>query len=424
MPFPRACRVVIASSLVIALLAGSTATGSADEPTPPLLDSVFERIEALAPGFADSGNIAVTVIRLDTRQQASFHGEDLFKAASVLKALWVAAALDHGGIAAAEPSARRALWASSNSAGGRAIDAAGGIDSVNGYAMDLGLNDSMTYEWKFDHDRQSRYYPGPLRGNNTTTTDDLARFWELVATGWALEGEERDALLEWSLGLKEESDAERLIARLPESVGAASSFKMGWLPVGRAYELDEDEIGFGGEPGGETVILKGGAVDIGAGIIRVPGGPSYVIAVGAYNGAYWPAMTSWVEYVSCVVYSVLAADPIECGRTRDPAAIRERRAVPTGELEGVSSRPGLLTVSGWAVDPDAWWRSSPVRITVDGVSAAGGLAVPTDVEDLFDPRFSRMFIFEGDPGLHEVCAVAVNDGNGSDTPIGCRLIFI
>ena len=93
--------------------------------------------------------------------------------------------------------------------------------------MDLGLNDSMTYEWKFDHDRQSRYYPGPLRGNNTTTTDDLARFWELVATGWALEGEERDALLEWSLGLKEESDAERLIARLPESVGAASSFKMG-----------------------------------------------------------------------------------------------------------------------------------------------------------------------------------------------------
>jgi len=79
-------------------------------------------------------------------------------------------------------------------------------------------------------------------------------------------------------------------------------------------------------------------------------------------------------------------------------------------------------VAGWAADPDAWWRPTRVAITFDGVVVAGAWATPTGGEDLFAPRFSRELPFEG--GEHEVCAVALNDGNGEDTPIGCHTISL
>jgi hypothetical protein len=244
----------------------------------------------------------------------------------------------------------------------------------------------------------------------------------LVAVGWAVGGDERTAFLDWTLGPKEDPEGERLIARLPAAVGAGSSFKMGWLPSGRVYVLQDGEVGPNGEQPGESIVLKENSVIIGAGIIRVPGGPSYVIAVASYDGQNYGAMTSWLEYVSCTVYSVLAVAPTECLRPGDPPRIRERRAVPTGALEDVSVRPGLFTVAGWASDPDAWWSASPVAITIDGVQVATGAAAPTGPDDLFAPRFNRTIVFVGESGQHEVCVVAVNDGDGASTPIGCRTV--
>jgi hypothetical protein len=133
-------------------------------------------------------------------------------------------------------------------------------------------------------------------------------------------------------------------------------------------------------------------------------------------------MAGWVEYVSCVVYSVVARDALDCVRSRDPRAIRERQAVPSGELKAVRTRTGFVGVSGWAVDPDAWWRPTRVAITFDGVVVGLAAATPTGAADLFSPRFERELPFEG--GTHEVCAVALNDGNGDDTPLGCRTVSL
>ena len=410
------------AALLLAAAVPHAAAKEQVEPGETVLDLVVERLGAMSTSFETRGLLAVTVIRFDTADSASFRGAEQFKSASVVKALWVAAALAHSGVEATEPVSVPALYGSSNSAAGRAMDLAGGIDEVNGYAHGLGLADTTAYEWEFDRDRRSVSYPGPMRGLNLTTTDDLAGFWAMVGYGWALGLEERAALLQWTVGPKASGEGSRLIARLPETVGAMTSFKMGWLPTGREYELKEDEVGWNGEPGGTTVIFDAGAVSAGAGIVRIPGGASYAIAVAAYDGRDWSRMTSWVEYVSCIVYSVLAEDPIDCVRSRDPSGIVERRAVPTGELEAVRSRHGLLTASGWAVDPDAWWRPSPVAITVDGVRIAAAGAFPTGVDDLFAPEFSRTVAFEAEPGFHEVCAVALNDGVGEDTPIGCRLV--
>ena len=417
-------RAPFALAVALMLSLGAAMPAVAQDPEPTVLDRVISRIEALVPGFGAAGTVAVTVIRLDTNQRASLHGDELVKSASVVKPLWVAAALKRRTIEEMAGNAIGALYASSNNAAGRVIDAAGGLDRVNRYARELGLANTVAYEWNFDFNRKSRLYPGPLHGNNTTTTDDLARFWELTAIGWSVQGDERDALLGWSQGFKEEGDGQRIIARLPEAVGEGSSFKMGWLPTGREYVLQEGEVGPNGEQPGETIILDYNSIDIGAGIIRVPGGPTYTIAVAAYDGRSWPAMTGWVEYVSCVVYSTLAADPVDCIRGSDPVAIQERRAVPSGRLEAVGLAPGLVTVSGWAMDPDAWWGPSPVAITIDGVEVGTGSAVPTGIDDLFAPRFYRTLLVDLAPRAHEVCVIAVNDGNGAGTPIGCRTLAV
>jgi len=412
-------------ALAVALVVGSAVPAPAEEPPDtPLLDQVMARLETLRWAFPGAGKVAVTVIRLDTHQRASLGGDTIMKSASSTKAVWVAAALYRRDIAAVEGIARNALWASSNEAAGQAIDLAGGIDRVNRFAMDLGLGDTMAYEWKFGFDRVSRYGPGPLRSNNTTTTDDLARFWELVAVGWAVAGDERLSFLEWSSGPKQEIDGERLVNRLPSGVAEDSAYKMGWLPTGRLYELQEGEVGPNGEQPGELIVLEGNAVDIGAGIIRAPDGSSFVIAVGAYDGVDWGSMRSWVEYVSCAVYSILETEPLDCVRSWDPSRLRERRSVPTGELDQVQIRRGRFTVSGWASDPDVWWGPSLVAVTVDGVVVATGAAAPTGLDDAFVPPFSRTVPFRGESGTHEVCVVAMNDGIGDDTPIGCRTVSL
>ena len=414
-------------ALALALVAASSGDGSrVSAANPPsaetLLDRVVARLGEVSPAFDTQGLLAVTVIRFDTPEWASFQGAEQFKSASVVKALWVAAALDHAGVEAAAPIAAASLYGSSNDAAGRAMDIAGGIDAVNEYAHNLGLAETTAYEWLFGRQRRSVDFPGPVRGLNLTTTDDLAGFWAAVGYGLALGPEEGAALLEWTRGPKDSGEGSRLIARLPAEVGENASFKMGWLPVGREYELQDDETGWGGEPPGTVVTFDRGAIDAGAGIVTTPDGASYAIAVASYDGRLWKFMTGWVEYVSCVVYSVVAEDPIDCVRGQDPLAIRERRAVPSGELQTVLTRTGFVRVAGWAVDPDAWWQPTRVAITFDGVVVAQASARPTGGEDLFAPRFAREFPFEG--GEHEVCAVALNDGNGEDTPIGCHTISL
>jgi hypothetical protein len=264
--------------------------------------------------------------------------------------------------------------------------------------------------------RRSEGFPGPLRGNNLTTTEDLAGFWAAVAYGYALDPAEATALRQWSMGAKSSHEASRLISRLPSEVAAMTSFKSGWLEIGREYEIGDDETGMGGEPPGTVVTFEGGAVSAASGIVTTPNGESYAIAVAAYDGRTWRHMTGWVEYVSCIVYSVVAADPIVCDRAGDPAAVRDRPAVPIGSLEEVSVDVGAITVRGWAADPDAWMLPTTVEITLDGVVIGRTAATPTAANP-FTPSFSRLVPYEG--GTHEVCVVARNDGNGEDALLGC-----
>lgn len=421
---PRSRRLFSAiGALLVTTSLGVAAPGSAA--SGEVLQQVVDRLGSMAPLFDSYPDavLAISVTRLDTGERASFRGEERLGPASAVKAVWVLAAIEHSGVSAVEPIVRDAVYYSDDVAAGTAIDLAGGLDAINGYIRGLGMADTDFYEWNFprEHVRRSSTYPGPMRGRNLTTTDDLVTFWRLVAEGGVLDPVQRARFLEWVTGLKAGGDANRIVARLPAEVRAAAAFKSGWLPLGREWQLPDTPDG---KPG-ETIILEARGVAVGAGIMSVPGGPDYVIAVAAFDGRSWGGMTAWTEYASCVVFSVIAEQRTDCSRPSDPDAIARHLAPPSGELLSVVSRSGFLVVDGWASDPDAWMTPTLVRFTVDGVRFGGMVpATPREAAQVFRPRFHATLLEEPAPGVHEVCAQALDDGGGDPVAIGCHSVMV
>ncbi|MEJ5254339.1 MAG: glycoside hydrolase family 25 protein [Acidimicrobiales bacterium] len=100
---------------------------------------------------------------------------------------------------------------------------------------------------------------------------------------------------------------------------------------------------------------------------------------------------------------------------------------PFGSLDGVSSAPGTLTVSGWAIDPDTVgpidvhlyvdgrWGGA---VTADGARPDVGAAYPG-----FGANHGFRATIPVGPGSHEVCAYAINTGSGTTNPLlGCRTV--
>jgi hypothetical protein len=102
--------------------------------------------------------------------------------------------------------------------------------------------------------------------------------------------------------------------------------------------------------------------------------------------------------------------------------------VPIGRLDSVSvDAAGVLTMRGWAFDPDAPTQSSAVHLYVDG----RGMAVVAnesrpDVGAAF-PAAGSLHGFTGGmqvgPGPHLACAYAIDTAVSSlNTPLGCRTV--
>lgn len=100
---------------------------------------------------------------------------------------------------------------------------------------------------------------------------------------------------------------------------------------------------------------------------------------------------------------------------------------PSGEITTASGQDGVLTVSGWAVDPDSM-DTVNVRVTLAGTSEtiAAGQGAPTPPAHFSHLGANHGFTFSTpkSAGTYNVCLVAVNIGVGSDTPIGCRDIKV
>ena len=101
---------------------------------------------------------------------------------------------------------------------------------------------------------------------------------------------------------------------------------------------------------------------------------------------------------------------------------------PVGSFDTLASVNGAINLAGWALDPDT---TDPidVHVYVDGVLAGGTPAnrSRTDVGAVF-PGYGDRHGFEGTfaatPGVHTVCAYAINDGPPDHTLLACRSLTV
>ena len=414
--------VIAAVGTACLLLGGSVAAGADTAQVPPTrLQRVVSRLGEEANSFDRSAIIGISVVRLDTREEATYQGDRWLKAASGLKQTWLAAAIRRAGIEAVEPLAVQVFGRSSNEAGGRVIGLAGGLDAVNSFTSGLGMRGTLVVEWTAGGEWQAAEYPGPHPALNFTTTDDLAAFWRLVYEGWVFGRDDTSAFLDWGRMERARGYPSGLLTRLPEDVWDRVSFKMGWLPPGRTA-VDEES--------GEVVEVDALDTLIASGVIELPGGEAYVVAIGSFGGDSWRGKVAFVAYAACRIHETITGEDLLCDRPGDPYRVRADTDLPMGGLDSVTGNAWFLEVRGWAADPDDLSHPILVRFTVDGFwtgadragdrTSWGGDAYVVDSGH----GYRRTLLVELTPGPHEICAVALNDGEGRDTGIGCRIVVI
>jgi hypothetical protein len=100
---------------------------------------------------------------------------------------------------------------------------------------------------------------------------------------------------------------------------------------------------------------------------------------------------------------------------------------PVGNWEAIQVDGSVLSVAGWALDPDASATSSTVHVYVDGVgqAVAAGRSRP-DVAAAYPgagPAHGFSTVMTLSPGQHQVCVYAIDlDSNWRNTPFGCRSV--
>ena len=101
---------------------------------------------------------------------------------------------------------------------------------------------------------------------------------------------------------------------------------------------------------------------------------------------------------------------------------------PVGWLDSATSTsPGVLSVSGWAVDPDTT-ASITVHVYVDGTATAALAAADLrpDVGSLFRRGDNHGFngTVRATGGTHQVCIYAIDSAGGNNAGIGCLSVTV
>ena len=103
-------------------------------------------------------------------------------------------------------------------------------------------------------------------------------------------------------------------------------------------------------------------------------------------------------------------------------------AAPVGYFDAISATAGQVTVRGWAFDYDT--QNSIAIHAYSGSSMVGGWianGARTDVKSAYPSQglltgFNPTFAMN--PGSHQICLFAINDGAGGNTALGCKTITV
>ncbi|WP_419919174.1 serine hydrolase [Candidatus Poriferisocius sp.] len=278
--------------------------GSLPQDLGTVLAGEFEDLAEISARWNPNGQISVAVVLPD----GSLYGmnEEVSRiSASAVKPLWTAAALQGAGVEAVRPLAFDVLVMSDNSAGGRMIDLAGGVDAVNAWTWEVAeLDDTRLEAWRFEDPGRvaDDFRPDNPMGNRTTVAD-LARFYARLYRAELLGPDESSALMGWlrdtSHTLISPGDLDgALLDRLPPEVAASALHKAGWLKP-NCCRADYRQM-------------------IDAGLVVLPGGGWFALAIVTSRGYYYDLSIQWVSLAGCRIYAVLAGDhELACDRDQD-----------------------------------------------------------------------------------------------------------
>lgn len=255
-----------------------------------LLAAVLDRLVVAGQATSPGGELSIS---LSVGPYSLSVGSDLaFESASSAKLIWTVAAVDEAGTDSLEHLAGPVFEYSDNGAAGRMIDVVG-IDDVNAYTDDLGMDSTYLAAWLFGGGRFAS--DRSVRGeSNTTSTRDLVLFLEQLSDGELLSQTETARVLEWMTLAPDDLGGATgyggaLANLLPPAVAAATMHKAGWLPPDCCSSPVD--------------------VIIAAGIVPLPDDSTFSVAVAASGGSAYDAQVAWVGQVTCALYSALVGVP-------------------------------------------------------------------------------------------------------------------
>lgn len=309
-------RLLLAAAMLMACVGGPDheLSGHGEEAEPTALQAALDEVAALSRTRSPGSELAIAVQRLDDggATSASLDGDAMHVSASSAKAIWVAAAL-HGGVPVEvlEPYAALIFPSSDNVAAGRVIDRLGqyrgggateGADAINDFMWSLGMSRSAFQSWSgfpagvVRHASNAPHALGAYNWDNYFTASDAVRFLAAVDRGEVLGPSETDALRSWMTWSPDTGLGGWLGARLPPAARETMMHKAGWLPP-------------------EWYPTLGSLNELG--IVQVPDGPRYAVAIFARQragdvGIAWWRHAALVELASCVVYEAIADVDLGC----------------------------------------------------------------------------------------------------------------
>ena len=254
------------------------------------LAAAVSALAAEAPVRSPGTELGIAVMNLSTGQYAGAGDEVRHVSASSAKVIWVAAAMHAG--ANVSDIAGPIFESSDNLLSGTAIDRAGGIDAVNEFYWNVvGMEKSITANWSFGRTRRATNQ-GLLGGDNYFTPRDVITFLSKLDKGVLLDAARTDVLRQYMTTSPRSGWGGWLGTLLPPAARAQMMHKAGWLPPPTYAVSTLNDVG----------------------IVQVPGGDRYAIALLARHGPDYGAEARFVERASCVVYRSVSGDgSLGCG---------------------------------------------------------------------------------------------------------------
>lgn len=256
------------------------------QPDPEQLATVLDRLMVI--GRAENPDASLSISLRVGRHLLAVDGDQEFSSASAAKLYWTVAAVETVGAEVVEDLATAVFASSDNSAAGRLIDLAG-IDEINQLTRELGMDSTYVSVWAFDRGRfaSDRAERGT---SNTTSTNDLTLFLDKLRYTELLESTHTARVLRWMMLAPDQVNeltgyGGAFTDRLPPHVAAHTMHKAGWLPPDCCRDP-------------EQVIIAGG-------IVPLPDGSAFSLAVAASGGSDYQAQVDWVGQVTCSVYSTV-----------------------------------------------------------------------------------------------------------------------